>query len=33
MAALQDALGELDRQLSLLEGEADDAHVPMQWRY
>lgn len=29
---LQTELEEVDRQLSILEGEADDAHVPAQWR-
>ena len=29
---LNEALEELDRQRRLLEGEADDARVPMQWR-
>ncbi len=31
-AELKGALEEVDRQMSLLESEADDAHVPMQWR-
>ncbi len=31
-AELNEALEEVDRQRRLLEGEADDAHVPMQWR-
>jgi clan AA aspartic protease (TIGR02281 family) len=29
---LRAALEEVDRQIRLLEDEADDAHVPMQWR-
>lgn len=29
---LEEAIEEIDRQVKLLEGEADDAHVPMQWR-
>jgi clan AA aspartic protease (TIGR02281 family) len=31
-AELKGALGEVDRQLEMLEDEADDARVPMQWR-
>ena len=31
-AELKGALGEVDRQLKMLEDEADDARVPMQWR-
>ena len=30
---LEGALEEVDRQLKILEDEADDARVPMQWRY
>lgn len=29
---LKDMLEEVERQLAMLENEADDAHVPMQWR-
>lgn len=29
---LEEAMEEVDRQVKVLEGEADDAHVPMQWR-
>jgi clan AA aspartic protease (TIGR02281 family) len=29
---LEDAIDEVDRQVKVLEGEADDARVPMQWR-
>ena len=29
---LKDMLEEVERQLVMLENEADDAHVPMQWR-
>jgi clan AA aspartic protease (TIGR02281 family) len=29
---LRAALGEVDRQIRMLEDEADDARVPMQWR-
>ena len=29
---LEDELGEVDRQKKMLESEADDARVPMQWR-
>jgi clan AA aspartic protease (TIGR02281 family) len=30
---LEDALDEVDRQVRLLDDEADDARVPMQWRF
>ncbi len=29
---LKEAIGEVDRQIAVLEDEADEAHVPMQWR-
>jgi hypothetical protein len=29
---LKGMLEEVDRQWAMLEDEADDAHVPMQWR-
>jgi clan AA aspartic protease (TIGR02281 family) len=31
-AELKDMLEEVERQLAMLENEADDAHVPMNWR-
>ena len=31
-AELRAAIDEVDRQLEVLEDEADDAHVPMRWR-
>jgi clan AA aspartic protease (TIGR02281 family) len=32
-ARLDEATTEVERQLEVLEGEADDAHVPMSWRH
>jgi clan AA aspartic protease (TIGR02281 family) len=29
---LKEAIGEVERQIAILESEADNAHVPMQWR-
>jgi clan AA aspartic protease (TIGR02281 family) len=31
-AELKEAIGEVDRQIAVLEDEADEARVPMQWR-